>query len=158
MFVFFTNCDLLLLLQGWGVLFGAARVRSGQHCEVRRARRLGAWAMTSVVLVDSGGSVVEYVTVVDDSQQVSKGVLNLGQVTSPRTIHKMLKLNWNFCWKVFHKSSIGFWKQGASIVKLLLVPDHISDCDWSLGFWWLANGFDGLECILSLFTMRQTYY
>lgn len=38
--------------------------------------------MTSVVLVDSGGSVVEYVTVVDDSQQVSKGLLNLGRVSS----------------------------------------------------------------------------
>lgn len=38
--------------------------------------------MTSVVLVDSGGSVVEYVTVVDDSQQVSEGLLNLGRVSS----------------------------------------------------------------------------
>lgn len=30
----------------------------------------GAWVMTSVVLVDTGGTVVEYVTADEDSQQV----------------------------------------------------------------------------------------
>lgn len=62
---------VLLISAGAG-----ARRRSGGHqtgaveshwlCDPR-----GAWVMTSVVLVDTGGTVVEYVTAEEDPQQVS---------------------------------------------------------------------------------------